>query len=240
LGGTTKDADSDIYVPASPAEYAALGLVQPLEIFELQESSGNCVGSTLGTVLTPNNTPLYQQAVTGWARKGIRGDGATGNQQFTGTLAANPGVDDVAVLCYIGNATPDGGVRGIMGIGTTPHDVGMTVYNDGATHYRYHNSPAGSANDTNENYDTGGHVLLLVQDNTNGVARWITELEARTPLYGLCSSGTVFGFGGIGGTFAQITIMYCAVFTGAAARSLRTNAGAKAFLEALGWTIPWS
>lgn len=235
-----RDATSNIYVPSTAAQYTALNAgATPTEIFLLQESSGDVVGSLLSEHLVPTGSPLYQQSVTGWSRKGVRGDNTTANQRFEGT-GPNPTVTSVAVLAYIGNTAPvnDGAARRIFVFGTNGSDIGLSDVSAGTNVFRYR-APA-SINDTAGSYTTAGFVALVVHDITNSRARFFTNVEAISPTFGAATSGTLFGIGAVGsGAFHAATVMYLARFQGAQAEFLSTNANAKSFLQALGWSIPW-
>lgn len=241
LGNTVdRDATSLIYVPSTVAQYSSLGLATPTEIHLCQEASGDLTGEILSEVLAANNSPAYQQSVSGWSRKGVRGNAVTANQRFQG-VGPDPSATSVAVLAYVGNMVPpgDGAARGIIVFGTSTSDIGISNVSAGSNVFRYR-SPA-DIEDSVGAYGTGGHVILVVHDLVNSRSRFYTDQEKITPTFGAASSGTVYGIGGIGGgVFEAATVMYLARFEGAAAASLSTDATAKSFLEALNWTIPWS
>lgn len=235
--GASQDALSGKYMPQSTAEFAALGLVQPDEIWIPNVASGDLVGLVGGSTLTAANGPSYQQAVSGWSSVGVRGNASTGNQRFEGT-GPDPSTADVVVLLYVGNMVPDGTVRPLLAVGTSPSDLGLSAYD--APGITIRGRSAGGVSDSVGAYTTGGHAILLGHDTTNAREVFVTDVENRAKAYGVATSGTAFGLGAVGGgTFAAATVMYLARFTGAAARALSTSALAKPFLQALNWTIPW-
>lgn len=235
--GVNRDSASNIYLPTSVAQYQTLSLVTPDEIWMGNVASGDLVGLVGGSTLTASNTPLYQQAVTGWATTGVRGNASTGNQRFEGT-GPNPSTTDVATLLYVGNMVPDGSIRPLFACGTGPSDFGLALYD--APGITIRGRSAGGVSDSVGAYTTAGTAILIANDVTNTRAVWVSNVETRAMTYGAATSGTAFGLGAIGGgTFAAATVMYMARFVGANARALSTSALAKPFLQALGWTIPW-
>lgn len=231
------DATSGKYIPSSAAQFTALGLVTPDEIWLCNAASGNLVGLISAGTLTAANTPLYQQSVTGWATTGVRGNASTGNQRFEGT-GPNPSTTDVATLLYVGNMVPDVTNRPLFACGTSPSDFGLSVYD--APGITIRGRSAGGVSDSVGSYTTAGTAILIANDVTNTRAVWVSNVETRAMTYGAATSGTAYGLGAIGGgTFAAATVMYIARFVGANARALSTSALAKPFLQALGWTIPW-
>jgi len=232
------DAAWNKYAPSSVAQFAALGIVTPAEIFLCQEPAGNLLGSVAAEVLAANGAPLYRQAVAGASRKGVRGDALTANQRFLG-VGPNPTLTSVAVLLYLGNMACDATGRPLLCVGTSQSDVGLAGIDNGAgSELRYRNG--GTIVDTVGVYGAGPRAALFVHDKTNNRAKLYTDLEKLTPAFGAPTAGTVFGLGACaGGTFAAITVMYVARFQGANAEALSTDATAKSSLQKLGFAIPW-
>ena len=236
-GGVNRDATSGKYMPLTAAQFAALSLVQPDEIWTGVPVGGDLVGLVGGSTLTGANAPLSGQAVTGWASTGVRGNASTGNQRFEGT-GPNPSTTDVAVLLYVGNMVPDVTNRPLFACGTSPSDFGLSLYD--APGITIRGRSVGGVSDSVGVYTTGGHAILIANDVTNTRAVWVSDVETRAMTYGAATSGTAFGLGAIGGgTFAAATVLYMARFVGASARALSTSVLAKPFLQALNWTIPW-
>jgi hypothetical protein len=236
-GGVNRDATSGKYMPLTAAQFAALNLVQPDEIWTGVPVGGNLVGLVGGSTLTGANSPLSGQAVSGWTSTGVRGDASTGNQRFQGT-GPDPSTADVVTLLYVGNMVPDGTVRPLFACGTSPSDLGIAIYD--APGITIRGRSAGGVSDSVGAYTTGGHAILFGHDTTNTREIFVTDVEVRAKTYGAATSGTAYGLGAIGGgTFSAATVLYMARFTGAAARALSTSALAKPFLQALDWTIPW-
>lgn len=232
------DATSGKFMPTSTAQYTALGLVTPDEIWVTNAASGNLVGLVSGGTLTAQNTPLYQQAVTGWTSVGVRGNAATGNQRFEGT-GPDPSTADVVTLLYIGNSVVDSTVRPFFVCGTAASDLGLAAFDDTGTR-RFRGRSAGGVSDSVGAYGLGGYAVLFGHDTTNTREIFVTDVEVQAKAYGVAGSGTAYGLGAIGGgTFSTTTVLYMARFVGASARALSTSALAKPFLQTLGWTIPW-
>lgn len=237
--GVVVDRDNawGVYKPSSVAQYTALGLVTPDEIWIPSGPSGDLTGAIGGSVLTAANSPLYQQAVTGASSVGVRGNASTGNQRFEGT-GPDPSTADVVVLLYVGNMVPDGTVRPLFACGTSPSDLGLAIYD--APGITIRGRSAGGVSDSVGVYTTGPHAILFGHDTTNTREVFITDVENRAKAYAAATSGTAFGLGAIGGgTMAAATVLYMARFVGASARALSTAALGKPFLQTLGLTIPW-
>src|SRR5262245_47294003 len=85
LSAVSRDATSNILVPANAAEWAQVlasaGISSggPSALWLFQEASGNPADSVGSFTLTASGTPTYQAAVSGWTRKAITfADAATG------------------------------------------------------------------------------------------------------------------------------------------------------------------
>jgi hypothetical protein len=96
LNFVTRDATSGIYYPATTTEvtnfvsYNALTIDVPTSIYTCQEASGNLADTGAGGItLVANGTPLYQQAVSGHARKAV-GFNAGVNQRFMAASGTAP------------------------------------------------------------------------------------------------------------------------------------------------------
>lgn len=80
ISGVTRDPTSGWYYPANATEWrtflddASVGLAAkatPTNLWLCQEASGNLADSIGSLTLTAANTPIYQQTITGHARKGV-------------------------------------------------------------------------------------------------------------------------------------------------------------------------
>jgi len=129
LAGVTKDATSGIYMPANATEWAAVlsvaGITSggPSLLWRCNEASGNLadsIGSFTGTATAGSPALAYQQAVPGWAAKGISAtDATTGNILTTSSSLPDISTTSMAVLAYqVVTATP-ASVRTSFLMGTT-------------------------------------------------------------------------------------------------------------------------
>jgi len=240
------DATSGKPVPNSAAQWGNListhymyNMQNPTNLYLSQEGSGNLSDSIGAMTLTANATPAYAQAVPGWTRVGVKGNGSTTSQRFANLSAPNPSLTSVAVFGYVYCGTFDSTARGIYtwGQNTDIEVSGLLVSGKSVIRFRIHSS---TTVDGTFDYTNTVTPILMVHDITNSRARLWTSQEKYTPTYGTTASNTNFAYGNIpGGSWSVSTIMYTALWTGAAAESI-TDACAKALFQAVGYTTPWT
>lgn len=240
----TLDATSGKGVPANATEWnavraaAGLGAGAPMSLYLLQEASGNPADTLGGKMLTksPSSVVTYQNAVAGWARKGIHTtedvEGMFSNSTFGDVNATS-----YLVILYALVSGPAGTAATLFRIGTTFNDDACVEIN---TTPRTSIGEGDTTRSAGTNNPSGAvrPFVLRVNDTANLVDGF-TDQEKIVGGAQACN-GTTFT---LGGDFNQTNYpptadyLYCAVFTGAAAEL--SDAQVKALLQALGWTIPW-
>ncbi len=238
------DATSGKPVPANASEWSnfittnGLTLATPDYLHLCQEASGNLADTIGGLTLTANGTPAYQQSITGWTRKAVRGNGTTAAQRFLNGSGPNPSTTSVAQFFYLQTAGFDATVRYISCIGTVDN-LSVIGIVSGVSTLRVRQS-ANIATGTGD-YANRVTPCLLVYNQTTGQSALYTDLEKIKPgATGTPASNTGYSLGpASGGTWASSGVLYFAGWTGAGATAF-TDATAKTFLQALGYTVPWS
>lgn len=240
MAGVTQDATSLIYVPSTAGDWtqtmSAAGIASgnPSDWWLCQEASGNLASGGVGVTLTANGTPLYQQTVTGWTRKGV-GLAAGANQRFTAGAGVGPSPATTSQLWIW-----------YMSITATPGVTAIAAsISDGATNYRcaVNTTPRvqsliGGVTGTGASDPTSAGIMpvVMLYDRTNSVATVFTGQDKITNTY---TAGVVDGRKGIGGATA-ITgqVVFGALFQGSSAEL--SAAQIKTLLVTLAWTIPWT
>lgn len=248
MTGVSRDATSGVYVPTSSSEWstalASAGLVSggPSSLYLCQEASGNAADSIGAIAMTAAGSPLYQQAVTGWTRKAFGFNGGA-SQKFSVAAGTgpNPSSTSVAYLLYANVTATPASIMGLAAIASAAAPVAVQVnttprlrtMNPGTA------TTAGASNPT----ATGLQPMLLKYDRTNSTLVLYTGQEKIVGTYTSGAVDSAKGLGGLasggaGGSAFTGQVAYWAVFSGAAAEL--SDANAKALLQTLGWTIPWS
>jgi len=230
-----RDATSNIYVPASVAQYAELGIAAPISIWELQEASGTAEDSLGLADLSVTGSPTYAQTVAGWSRKAIEfTDGSSA--QLTNVAGVLPNIASASFMALFY-------VR--CGSSTTARNVVCLGVNATRGAAEFNATPRTIAN-SNGNLAVGASTpmgavrpVLVKIDRTNSVMTLYTNQERLTPTWSASMAGSRIAIGSGGARLAATCgYLYGAAWDGADAEI--TNTQAKALLEALGWTIPWS
>lgn len=241
------DPASGKAAPASSAEWTAfiaaesLTISAPNYLHLCQEASGNLTDTISGLTLTASGSPAYQQAVSGWTRTGVEGDGVTASQRFRSASAPDPSTTSMAIFCYVAIGTLSASVQSLFGVGAVS-DTGASAYLNGAPvvgRIRYRESANITDTGTGTDYQARVTPVLLLIDHTGTRARLYTDVEKLSPGYGLPSATTAYTLGADSGAWAPSTILYSCGWSGAAAEAI-TDAQAKALFEGLGYSIPWS
>jgi hypothetical protein len=223
------DGLSGKLIPANSAEWSALGLTPATDTWSCQAASGNLV-SDIGTVLTANASPLYQQSVTGWTRKAVGFNGGA-SQRFQHNTYNNIATTSIMVLLYmIVDATP-GAVSGVLATGTSVSNAGVAV----TTVPRLRARSNGGFTDSTSPYNTAVVPVVFQFDVTGSAVRLFTESEKLLPTFG-AGSGSILGIGT--GTAATFRCLYLAAWKGSAAEQSTTST--KAMLQALRWSPTWT
>lgn len=236
------DATSGIAVPASATEWSAfiaakgLSISVPSSLWLMQESSGNLSDSIGSLTLTANGTPLYQQSVTGWTRKGV-GFNEGVAQRFAAASGVGPSPATTSQtwlwLCAI-TSTPSA-TRMIATVSTAATSFDARYLSTG--HVR---AQIAGTNADGTGAPTGAGVMpfALKYNRTGSESKVFTGQEKLAPIY---SASVGDGFKGVGGgTTNAITgqCVYGAMWSGTAGEI--SDADLKALLVAMGESIPWS
>lgn len=229
----TSDATSGKYVPISAAEYTALGLSTPASIWLMQEAIGDLADSVGSITLTANNSPAYQQSVSGWTRKAVKLTDGTANQNFGSSAAGLPDISTTsALLLLYAEVSTIGSTRGVALLGTTTAELRALT----TPSYRM---VSGGNLSTGVSNPTGAvRPIVIKVDRTNSACVAYTDQEKLAPTFDAAMTGKQLVVGYTGGTPPTVAYLYGALFTGAAAE--KSDAQVKAMLQTLGWTIPWS
>lgn len=245
LVAVTIDPTSGKPVMADAAEWNlfrtanSLSLGTPDYLHNCQEPNGNLADSIGSLALTPLISPAYAQAVTGWSRVGVKGDGSSSQQRFMSASGPNPSTTSIARFAYVQFNGADATPRQIMGCGAVD-DVSVSTYLSGGTTNKLRYRESANITDTGATNYTGVHPVMLVSDVTNSRARLYTDVEKLSPTFGLGANATNYSLGSLAtGTFANVTIPYACGWQGANAETA-TDANVKAFFQALGYVISWS
>ncbi len=234
--GVTRDSTSGIYCPANAAEWtivmAAAGIASggPSLLWGCQEASGNLadsIGTFTGTV---SGTPVtYQQAVTGWTRKGIAGaNSGTGKISNNDAGLPDPAVTSMLSIGYVTVTAVPGAVNVLVGLVGTSNATG-NVITPGPVSRAWSGPNASTA---------GGNPLGAVRpygfiyDVTNNRAAGWTDQDILSVTRGPTVNrglDTWYGFTG--------SHLYRVAFFGSAAEL--TNAQIRTLLQVLGWSPAW-
>lgn len=231
VGFTTKDATSNIFVPATASEFTSAGFTAPNNLWLCQEPSGNLVDTIGGKTLTAAGTPAYQQTIAGWARKAVGATGAAANQTFVNATMADTSVTSVAFLLYaLINQPVSGGQRCFHGAASGNAFESVA----GSKVIRLRNG-ANAGNGTLD-HTTAVHPILVVHDITHSANVIYSEIEKKSITFG-AAAGVTFQLqvGLAADTTSNTQVLWMASWNGAAAEF--TDTTAKALLQALAWTV---
>lgn len=239
MNGVTRDATSNVYLPATLGEWATARSAASLaagavtSIWKMQDASGGAADVTGTNNLTEFGTVSYRAAVTGWTAKALAiADGVAG-AEFASTDASLPNIaaTSVLLLAYVALPTAPGGTRTLIGLGSSSYEIRVST-TPAFTIFAGGNSAAGASN-------LGASVRphVLRHNLTAGTAMYCTDQEKVAPTFDAAVTGKRVDFGGFNAAAANVQYVYAAMFTGAAAEL--SDAQVKALLQALGWSVAW-
>jgi hypothetical protein len=238
MSGVTRDATSNVYSPASAAEWTTTRSVagitsgNPFSMWLLQEASG-ALADSIGTApLTNSGGMAYQQAVTGWTRVSMLASDLNGAYSLAN--AADTALPDLSaesslVLGYLKITGAPGGDRGVILTGdiraeVTSGNVPKLVH--GAT------TATGSGNVT-----TAVRPWVLRYDRAASTIALFTDLEKVSIAFANSGSTKRIFYGAGFQNAPGFQILYGAHWKGAAAEL--SDASVRSLLQALGWTVAW-
>jgi hypothetical protein len=233
------DATSGQAVPADATEWAAfiaansLTIAAPTNLYLCQEASGNLADSIGALTLAAANTPLYQQAVTGWTRKGVGFNGGTA-QHFanTGYPAAN--TSSRFILMYWSGLTAAplaGGTMLTHGTNITAIGVSQNITTGRA---RYRNG----ATIVDTTAAVTATPIAFLHNIDTSAARLYTNAQKLSPAYAAAAGTNLYIGAQSGASILTGTLYYLAIWSGAAAEV--DDAQVLALHEALGWSPSWT
>lgn len=237
MAGVTKDATSNIYVPANGTEWGtvhtALGFGSaPVLAWGCQDASGGAaaiVGSINLDPEAPGTRIDYQQAVSGWTRKAIlsRGDAI---------LTSNAGLPDPAttsmmIMGYLVIEAP-GSSNDRITLGNTNRALLQVTTDPAIRVVNSTNVQNGAAV-----IDGAVHPFILQFDQTANTVTCFSDQEYVT-VAKLVDPNKEISFVGAPAGSGKTYILYGALWSGAAAELTRTQV--KALETILGWSPSWS
>ncbi len=176
------DGPGNVYVPSTISEVSQLSIANPNSIWTMQETSGDLSDSAGAVSLTPNGTPLYNQTISGWARKAI-GFNNTANQRFSVVAGTyDPSVSSSAILVYLL----------LTSVASTPR-IAWVLGSTAANPLQMNFNTSGNCRITNlaatlagsyDYRDGAVHPFLFVYDRTNSLVRVYTDKEQINGTYG--------------------------------------------------------
>jgi hypothetical protein len=240
LSAVTRDATSNIYCPASSAEWTQVmgvaGITSggPSLLWLCQEASGNLADSIGVATGTVTGTGIaYRQAVSGWTRLAFKTtDTGSGKAQTVDASLPDVGTASMLLMSYVQIQAAPAAVRGVQGIGnnlvsrvsTTPRAQVLA----NATTVTGGSAPTGAV-----------RPWVLQHNETASAQRLFTDQEKLSPAFQSGVTGKACAIGAYSpATGPSALYVYTTAFFGAAAEL--TDAQVKTLLQTLGWSIPWS
>lgn len=245
LAQVTRDATSNIYVPANAAEWTtfrsalALAVGSPDALWLCQEASGN-LADTIGALPeTATATLNYQQAVAGWTRTMVAStDAGNGKAVLASGTGPSPATTSQVWLAIVSMPATPAANRVFFGINTPSASNACRLLHLTATGNLRLNVVG--VNTDGGSYSSGVHVFLLRYDRANSVANCYTDAEKLVGTYSGSATDGDKGMGNAGaGTSSARGLLYSAMWQGANAENF-TDANSKALLQGMGFTIAWS
>lgn len=245
MGTVTIDSSSNKYVPSSVDEWntvmtvASVSISAPNHLFLCQEASGDLVDTIGGAItnLSPQNGPLYEQAVSGWTRKAVGFTDGGSNRFILSSGFPDPLTTPYFFLTYMATTdeTPAAN-RFILSLGSAAISG---LINRSTGHLR----TVAGANQTADSTNTFGNnivrPLTLFADSTGNVTRGGDDQQLQSPTHADASGVRVAIPNASAGASSPTQVLYMAIWTGVQATNFST-ANLKAVLQTLGWSIPWS
>lgn len=240
IAGVTRDAASGWYFPATATEWTTFRAAisyspgNPVGLWLCQEASGNAADSIGANTLTANGTPLYQQTVSGFTRKGF-GFTQVASQRFLSAGGPNPATGSVMWLAFVASGGVQGATRDIIvaATGANPLKLQATTTPKANVLDNATATPGGST------LITTLQPMVLKFDRTNTVCTAYTTQEKITTVYDATVVAASSGIGAGTGSGPLATIAYVAAFQTAAAEP--TDAQVKILLNGMtGLVMPWS
>lgn len=241
FAGVSKDATSNIYVPANAAEWttfiaaAGLSIAVPDALWLFQEASGNPADSIGSFTLTASGTGIsYQQAVTGWSRKAIKfTDAGTGALVSTSTSLPDISTTSMLTVAYCDILSTPASARDIVTQGTTTRDALQVT-----TTPRFQALSGSNASPQNGTPVGAVRPYTLRTNRSASTVLGTTDIHKAVPTFSTSITGKKITFGNLASGSPPLTCLYSFELHGVNAEL--SDATLKSLLQALGWTITWS
>lgn len=231
-----QDGPNSWYVPATAADFTALGIAIPDSLWACQEAAGNLADSIGSLTLTAAGGPSYQQALpAGWTRKGVLGAAAAGKRFAAAAgLGPNPATTSSLWLFYAQITAVPGAARSLL------------VVSDNAVNCEGRYTAGGFSRCTCNAIDADGASVTgtalvrpwaLMYNRAAGTVVVYTDLE-KVP--GTYNATVADGNKGLGASaIANVASLagWGCMWSGANAEL--TDAQVKSRLQALNISIPW-
>lgn len=239
-GGVPQDGPNSWYVPASSADFTALGIAAPAALWQCQDAVGPYMTDSVGSLpLLAVGGDGYQAAVAGWSRKAVT-VAAGASMGFGRAVAEEPNAAARSVLwlAYIDLTAGAGSSRCIV---TASDSAGATELSGrhAATNVTQVKCLGVSTNGAAAINPSGGVIAYaLLYDRTNSRVGAFTNAEKVLGTYG---AGVVDGNKGFRSGVANapgMSIVWACCWTDVDAEL--SDAQLKTRLQALGIAIPWS
>ena len=233
-----RDGPLGVVVPTTTVEFTRLGLPVPDFLWLCQEASGSlapAIGNA-GVTLAPVASPLYQQTVTGWARKFVGTLGGTASQRFetTSALLDLAAGESYAFVVYV--AAQNSAGQRIMGV---QGQNNANRFADGNTSsYRTAHNAIGTETATgNYNNLAVVHPLIWYRNGTTNQSGMVTDLDQVIATHDeSAATGLIRSLGAAsdGNFVAHTRFSWAAAYKG-------TNAERdwKSYLQTLGWSLSY-
>lgn len=237
MAGVARDATSNIYCPATLAQWnstmlvASIGSGGPGALHLCQEASGNLADSIGSFTLTASGTGLtYQSAVTGWSRFGIATtDAGTGQFSTSSASLPDPASGSYLIIAYYKLNAANTVIRTMTQIGTATGTFNRFSAADKLQ------GVSGANSGTGTGVPEGAvRPYVLLYDFTNNRAAAYSDQDKILFARGATTGKSLkWGVSDPGGA-----LLYHVAFFNAAAEL--SDAAIKRLLQTLGWTVAWT
>lgn len=239
-----QDGPDDWYVPETEEQFEALGFDatdMPDSLYLCQEAAGSVIDQFGADDLAALSSPLYQQAVPGWARFGVGFDpGSSDAFRRSSGQTPDPTTTSSLWLFYFyfpSDLTNNRFLVAAANGGSSVDSIRMGLIAGGGNRLRVQCDGVNA--DGTVAHPVGSHVYALQHNRAGTAVNGCTELDRAAPAY---SAGIIDGDKGLrnaGGTGDGIArVVWGCKWDGAKAEI--TLATLKQRLERLGITIAWS
>lgn len=228
----TRDALSGIFMPADAGEWAELGLTAPDSLYIPEGvASGDLPDLIGGLTFAKTGTWSYNQSVTGWSSRGVKGrEGQAGD--YFAVNDSNPSLVSTLYLLYLAPGTA-GSTRNIVDIGSsTEESLNINAANKFVVKSGVNTAISSAA------FTPGtGTATVLKHDRSISKLKGYTLDEILIPTYSAPGSSVDHYIGAGFAECSDSTYLYIARWKGVAAEM--SDATIRIMLRTLGHTVTW-